>query len=215
VNHLAFERTLLSPGQSCWKTAVASRISMIQDAALAFNVIAEAMEAARRTIFIVGWDIDSRTVLRPEAAQPEASRLLPLLCSCLERQPALEVFILIWDFSIIYATSPSVRTYPARLPLFAFDRIWVSPPRAVTALSALGGRDTWNASDHRVVVATLRPRDTATKAELEKAEGAGVCGARRRVHAEDLTGFSPPGAALACELLARCPARGLLRLGVQ
>jgi phospholipase D1/2 len=72
-----------------------------------------------------------------------------------------------------FGTSPSVLTYPAHLPLFALDRIWVSPPWAVTALSALAGRDTWNASDHRVVVATLRPRGTATKAELEKADGAG------------------------------------------
>jgi phospholipase D1/2 len=98
-----YQGSLLVPGHSCWKTTVASQLSMIQDAALAFTAIAEAMEAARRTIYIVGWDIDSRTVLRPGATQPEDSRLLPLLCRCLDRQPVLEVFILIWDFSIIYA----------------------------------------------------------------------------------------------------------------
>jgi len=59
-----------------------------------------------------------------------------------------------------FGSSPSVRTYPARLPLFALDRIWVSPPWAVTALDTLVGPATWSASDHRPVIATLRPRGT-------------------------------------------------------
>jgi phosphatidylserine/phosphatidylglycerophosphate/cardiolipin synthase-like enzyme/uncharacterized membrane protein YdjX (TVP38/TMEM64 family) len=61
------------------------------------------MENARRSIFILGWDLDSRTVLRPEATVPEEMRLLPFLCACLERQPTLQIFVLMWDFSLIYA----------------------------------------------------------------------------------------------------------------
>jgi phospholipase D1/2 len=57
-----------------------------------------------------------------------------------------------------FGISPSVRTYPAHLPLFALDRIWVSPPWTVAAVATLAGRDTRNASDHRPVLATLRPR---------------------------------------------------------
>lgn len=115
---------ILVPGATCWRTARARHLSLIQDAGPAFAAIAAAMEAARETIFILGWDIDSRTLLRPtgpparpptpgaSASPPrtpssgpitDGSPLLPLLLGCLARQPRLQIFVLIWDFSIIYA----------------------------------------------------------------------------------------------------------------
>ena len=56
---------ILVPGTTCWKLARARHLSLIQDAGPAFSAIADAFEAARETIFIVGWDLDSRTLLRP------------------------------------------------------------------------------------------------------------------------------------------------------
>ena len=63
--NLSASLPLLVPGTTCWKTTRAQRLSLIQDAGPAFNAMAEAMGAARRSIFILGWDIDSRTKLRP------------------------------------------------------------------------------------------------------------------------------------------------------
>ncbi len=94
---------LLVPGRSCWKTAVASRLALLQDAGPTFAAVAEALAAARRTIFIVGWDLDSRTQLRPDLPPDEDRRLLALLRRCLDRRPELEAYLLVWDFSIIYA----------------------------------------------------------------------------------------------------------------
>lgn len=108
---------ILVPGTTCWQLARARHLSLIQDAGPAFGAIADAMEAARESIFIVGWDLDSRTPLRPEPGAhqpprgPDGARggplgggaLLPLLLACLARQPRLHVFILIWDYSVIYA----------------------------------------------------------------------------------------------------------------
>ncbi|HET6151148.1 MAG TPA: VTT domain-containing protein [Polyangia bacterium] len=94
---------LLVPGATCWRLARATRLALLQDAGPTFAAMATAMESARRTIFILGWDLDSRTVLRPEASEPAERTLLPLLCRCLDRQPDLQVFILVWDFSFIYA----------------------------------------------------------------------------------------------------------------
>jgi phospholipase D1/2 len=94
---------LLVPGSTCWTLVQADRLTLLQDAGPTFAAMASAMESARRTIFILGWDLDSRTVLRPEAAEPAQRALLPLLCRCLQRQPELEIFILVWDFSFIYA----------------------------------------------------------------------------------------------------------------
>jgi len=108
---------ILVPGTTCWKLARARHLSLIQDAGPAFAAIADAFEAARETIFIVGWDLDSRTPLRPQPGTSQPSRegngqprgplagaaLLPLLLDCLARRPRLRVFILIWDYSVIYS----------------------------------------------------------------------------------------------------------------
>jgi phosphatidylserine/phosphatidylglycerophosphate/cardiolipin synthase-like enzyme/uncharacterized membrane protein YdjX (TVP38/TMEM64 family) len=94
---------LLVPGSTCWQKVGAHRLALIQDAGPAFSAIASAIEAARGTVFILGWDIDSRVVMRPSVSHPqEGLRLLPLLCQCLDRQPQLHVFVLVWDFSLIY-----------------------------------------------------------------------------------------------------------------
>jgi uncharacterized membrane protein YdjX (TVP38/TMEM64 family) len=53
---------------------MAHRLALIQDAGPTFAAIATALEAARRSVFVVGWDLDSRTVLRPEASCPEDAR---------------------------------------------------------------------------------------------------------------------------------------------
>lgn len=92
----------LVPGTNCWRVERAARLSMISDAGPCFAHMADAIEAARSNIFILGWDLDSRTVLRPDAKDPE-ERLLPLLCRTLERNPDLHIFLLSWDFSFIYA----------------------------------------------------------------------------------------------------------------
>ncbi|MES1207718.1 MAG: hypothetical protein ABUS79_17415, partial [Pseudomonadota bacterium] len=95
--------SLLVPGHTCWTVARSSRLSLIQDAGPCFAHMADAFERARRSIFVLGWDIDSRTVLRPDAAAEGDRVLLPLLLRCLARQPQLRIFILTWDFSFVYA----------------------------------------------------------------------------------------------------------------
>ena len=109
---------LLVPGLTCWTKTRATKLAIIQDAGPTFAALADAMAMARRSIFILGWDIDSRTPLEPGSApgRPDAAvagsqdvaaarnkPLLPFLLACLARQPELEIFVLIWDFSIIYS----------------------------------------------------------------------------------------------------------------
>jgi phospholipase D1/2 len=94
---------LVLPGTSCWKRVTARRLTMLRDAEATFAAMAAALEAARHTVFILGWDLDSRTVLRPHLDQPADRVLLPLLCKCLRARPGLQIFALVWDFSFIYA----------------------------------------------------------------------------------------------------------------
>ncbi len=51
--------------------------------------------------------------------------------------------------------TPLVRTFPSRFPLFALDRIWVSPPAALTELCCFRTALTRVASDHLPLKATI------------------------------------------------------------
>jgi endonuclease/exonuclease/phosphatase family metal-dependent hydrolase len=53
--------------------------------------------------------------------------------------------------------TPSLPTYPSRLPLLPLDRIWYSDPLELSAIAAL--RDAERVSDHLPLVASLRLRE--------------------------------------------------------
>src|SRR5207237_7995402 len=60
--------------------------------------------SAQSTIFIVGWDIDSRVKLVPSGANdglPDA--LGDFLGALLASQPRLNAYILSWDFAFLFA----------------------------------------------------------------------------------------------------------------
>lgn len=58
-----------------------------------------------------------------------------------------------------------VRTFPARFPVFALDRIWVSPAAALVELSCVRSRLSRLASDHLPLRATIK---TATESKIEQ-----------------------------------------------
>jgi endonuclease/exonuclease/phosphatase family metal-dependent hydrolase len=60
--------------------------------------------------------------------------------------------------------APRARSFPARLPLFALDRVWVRPRAALVGLRAWRAAPARTASDHLPVVAEL---------DLRRLEGAG------------------------------------------
>lgn len=55
-----------------------------------------------------------------------------------------------------FGFSPALRTFPARAPLFALDRIWVHPRPALTSVARVVTDGARRASDHLPLVATLR-----------------------------------------------------------
>ena len=95
---------LLQPGRNCWRVERAARFAMLVDAAPYFRAVRAAILAARHSIFILSWDIDSRMLLVPEGANdgfPEP--LGDLLRAVVGRRPELRVYILNWDFAMLYA----------------------------------------------------------------------------------------------------------------
>jgi phosphatidylserine/phosphatidylglycerophosphate/cardiolipin synthase-like enzyme/uncharacterized membrane protein YdjX (TVP38/TMEM64 family) len=114
---------ILAEGRNCWKLARADRASFVVDAGAYFAAFREAVARASRSVVIIGWDVDSRVRLVPHASEHDRAplELLPFLNHVLAAQPALRVFVLVWDFSVIYTLEREL------LPSYRFA--WKGHPR--------------------------------------------------------------------------------------
>lgn len=93
---------ILREGETCWRVANATRAAYLIDGAAYFSTLRQVMAAARRSIVIVGWDVDSRTVLDPAQTDGAPAQLLGFLNALLASRPELRAYVLCWDFSMIY-----------------------------------------------------------------------------------------------------------------
>jgi phospholipase D1/2 len=95
---------LLTPGANCWRVERSSRAKILVDGAAYFAALRRVMAGARNTIFIIGWDIDSRIPLHP--GHGDDGLPLPLgefLDALATRRSTLQVYVLNWDFAMLYA----------------------------------------------------------------------------------------------------------------
>lgn len=96
--------SVLKPGRNCWRIAQASRFALLVDGSAYYEAVAEAIEQAKRTVFIVGWDLDSRVRLGaadgPGERVPALRDFLPAVAA---RNPDLNIYILSWDFPLLFA----------------------------------------------------------------------------------------------------------------
>jgi phospholipase D1/2 len=96
---------LLVEGDTCWRRARATRVGVLVDAASYFEALRASLLAAQHSVFILGWELHSRTRLegrsRPKDGAPvELGKLLRWL---LKRRPELELRILLWNHPVMYA----------------------------------------------------------------------------------------------------------------
>lgn len=94
---------VLKAGDTCWRLSRAQRAAVLIDGADYFSRLDEALRCARHSIFILGWDFDSRIRLLPD--QPESPTLGDFLRELVERNPQLEVRALIWSAAVVHAPS--------------------------------------------------------------------------------------------------------------
>ena len=109
----------------------ARRFAVLIDAAAFFAAVREAALRAQRFIVIMGWDLDSRTRLVGESGQPEdgyPAELAPFLSKLVSERSELEVYLLLWDYSLLYATERE------RFPQLTLQ--WQTPPRVQFALDS-------------------------------------------------------------------------------
>jgi phosphatidylserine/phosphatidylglycerophosphate/cardiolipin synthase-like enzyme len=100
---------LLTPGQTCWRTARAEKFTPIIDAAEYFKHVKAAMLRARHRIMLIGWDFDARvTFERGDKTLPGPNQLGAFLYWMLWKRPALDIYLL----------KSNLRLLPA------FDGLW-------------------------------------------------------------------------------------------
>jgi phospholipase D1/2 len=100
---------ILRPGRNCWRIERSKRVSFLIDGEAYFAAFREAAKRARRSIVIVGWDLDSRTTLvRDGSDDGLPPQLGDFLNALLQREPELQVYILNWDFVMLYASDREV-----------------------------------------------------------------------------------------------------------
>ncbi|MGF1592150.1 MAG: VTT domain-containing protein [Kiloniellaceae bacterium] len=120
---------ILQEDETCWRHAGCRRARVLVDGADYFLALRRALVNARRRVFIVGWDIDSRTPLvgpDGETGDDLPVALGAFLTELVRRRPELRIHLLLWDYSVLYALE--------REPLPAVKLDWTSPPQISVCL---------------------------------------------------------------------------------
>ena len=105
---------IVQAGKNCWRVDRAHRFFCIQDAADYFTLVRQALLSARKSVFILGWDIFAEVDLlptpagedevspKPKAKQDAPTKLDELLSFIARRRPQLRCYVLIWDYAALY-----------------------------------------------------------------------------------------------------------------
>jgi len=131
--------TILQPGRNCWRREHAERAAVLRNGEIYFAAFRQALLQARRQIFILGWDIHSKVELvrdphglpssvpnTPEMPEMQEMKnaptsLGPFLNFLAERNPKLDIRVLIWDFSVLLSME--------RDPNLLINLDWAPHPR--------------------------------------------------------------------------------------
>lgn len=92
---------LLVPGRNCWRIEHADRFAAIVDAADYFASLKSSILKAQRTVFLIGWDFDTRIRLDPDRRKTDGpDKLGRFLNWVVKNRPELNVYVLKWDVEI-------------------------------------------------------------------------------------------------------------------
>jgi phospholipase D1/2 len=97
---------ILKPGSNCWQIGEVVKTGLLVDGRDYYRAFYQAAKDAERYILLSGWQFDSNVVLLrgkdAEAAGVDVP-LLSFLNDLCEQKPGLHIYILAWDFSMLYS----------------------------------------------------------------------------------------------------------------
>jgi phospholipase D1/2 len=98
--------SIIAEGLTVWRHVACRRATVLNDAANYFLALRRCLIEAERSVFIVGWDVHSRTPLvGPEGTADDGypDELGAFLHALLAERPELRIHLLIWNSPVIYA----------------------------------------------------------------------------------------------------------------
>jgi phospholipase D1/2 len=98
--------SVLIAGETVWRRCETSRLAVLNDAADYFGALRDTLLLAERQVYVIGWDIHSKTRLVGPSGRTTDGLPIELgifLAELLKVKPALRINILIWDFAALYA----------------------------------------------------------------------------------------------------------------
>lgn len=130
------------PEDALWRRVRADRVACFIDGEAYFRAFREAALAARHSLFVIGWDFNSRVALvRDGGSDGYPAEFLPFLNALARERPGLRIYVLEWDFAVLYAGERET------IPVVRFD--WATAPNLEFALDS---ELPFGASHHQKVV---------------------------------------------------------------
>jgi phosphatidylserine/phosphatidylglycerophosphate/cardiolipin synthase-like enzyme/uncharacterized membrane protein YdjX (TVP38/TMEM64 family) len=115
---------IFRPSDNVWRVERAGRAAVLIDAAAYFLAVRRALLKAQRTVFVVGWDIHSRTRLVGDSGEPDdgyPALFGEFLSALARKRPGLKISLLLWDYAMLYAGEREL------FPTYTFR--WNTPPQ--------------------------------------------------------------------------------------
>ena len=97
-------------GENCWQTVVVDKAAFLVDGEDYYRSVAEACESARQTIYILGWDVDSRIRLRRDN-DDETETFGQFIDRLAHENADLHIYVLEWDFAMFYSLEREVWSF--------------------------------------------------------------------------------------------------------
>src|ERR1700761_5041132 len=98
--------SIFEPGRNCWRENMATQASLLVDYANYYRAVYESICKARRSVFILGWDIDTRIELVRGADLQKAKcpvTVLELINWKARQNPDIRFYVNKWNYSYFFA----------------------------------------------------------------------------------------------------------------
>lgn len=93
---------ILSIGRNCWRVERAGKAALVIDAEAYFKAVKEAALQARHTVYLIGWDFDTRIKFEPEGKTLDGpAKLGPFLRWIDKTRPDVRVHVLKWNLGAL------------------------------------------------------------------------------------------------------------------
>jgi phospholipase D1/2 len=107
------QEALFQPGRNCWRVTEARHLSLLVDCEAFYRAVHAAICNARRSIFIVGWEVHSRVRLlrgEDERNSEAPSVFVDLLAWKAKQSPNVQIYLLRWDSSVVFVAERELMT---------------------------------------------------------------------------------------------------------